>query len=103
LSGEIRYYKGLHKVKVVTESQGYWTVEALEEFEECVDGCMVKVKVGEQRIVPPNLVHKQKNLPPMVKEHAYELQMEKKLKQMVAKEEKKEDKDKTPKKPESRT
>ncbi len=97
MSEEIRYYKGLHKVKVVTESTGYWTVEALENFEECVDGCMVTVKAGEQRIVPPNLVHKQKSLPPMVKEHAYELQMEKKLKQMVAKEEKKQAEEKTPK------
>ena len=77
----------------MTESQGYWTVEALEEFEECVNGCKVTVKAGEQRIVPPNLVHKQKSLPPMVKEHAYELQMEKKLKRMVEKEEKKKQKE----------
>jgi hypothetical protein len=35
---EVWYYKGLHKVKVVTESEGYWIVEALEEFEDDVDG-----------------------------------------------------------------
>ena len=89
LSGEIRYYRGLHSVKVVTESAGYWIVEALEEFEDIADGEKITVKVGEQRIVPPSLVHKQKSLPPMVKEHEYELKMEKKLKQMIAKEEKK--------------
>jgi hypothetical protein len=30
---EIRFYKGKFKVKVVTESVGYLTVEALEDFE----------------------------------------------------------------------
>lgn len=74
---------------MVTQSEGYWTVEALEDFEDCVDDRKAKVKTGEQRIVPPNLVFKEKTLPPMVKEHAYELQMEKKLKRMVAEEDKK--------------
>jgi mannose-6-phosphate isomerase-like protein (cupin superfamily) len=94
VSGEIRYYKGLHKVKVVTESEGYWIVEALEEFEDTHDGEKVTVKVGEQRIVPPRTVHKHKNLPPPIKEHAYELKMEKKLKRKVAQEEKKQTKKK---------
>ncbi|MFB3888068.1 MAG: hypothetical protein ACE14S_01140 [Candidatus Bathyarchaeia archaeon] len=89
LNDEIRYYRGLHKVKVVTESAGYWTVQALEDFEDYVDSQKVTVRTGEQRIVPPSLVHKQKSLPPTVKEHAYELEMEKKLKRMVAEEEKK--------------
>jgi hypothetical protein len=93
LSEEIRYYRGLFKVRVVTQSEGYWTVEALEDFEDHMDGERVKVKTGEQRIVPPSLVYKQKTLPPMVKEHAYELQMEKKLKQLVAKEEQKKSKE----------
>ena len=84
---EIHYYKGKHKVKVVTESVGYLTVEALEDFEDVVDGEKVTVKMGERRIVPIADVHKQKTFPPMVKEHAYELEMEKKLKQMVAEEE----------------
>jgi len=44
---EVWYYKGVHKVKVVTESEGYWIVEALEEFEDDVDGEKVTVKVGE--------------------------------------------------------
>jgi hypothetical protein len=74
-------------VRVVAQSEGYWTVEALEDFEDVVDREKTVVKTGEQRIVTPNLVFKQKSLPPMVKEHAYELQMEKKLKQLVAKEE----------------
>jgi len=89
MSEEVRYYKGLHKVKVVTESAGYWMVEALEEFEDEVDGEKVTVKVGERRIVPSDTVHKRKYLPPPIKEHAYELQMEKKLKKLVAEEEKK--------------
>jgi len=84
LSGEIRYYKGLHKVKVLTESVGYWIVEALEDFEDVVDGERTAVKEGEQRIVPPNQLSKDKALPPMVKEHEYELKMEKKVKQLVA-------------------
>jgi hypothetical protein len=85
---EVWYYKGVHKVRVVTESEGYWIVEALEEFEDDVAGEKVKVKVGEQRIVPFETVYKRKYLPPPVKEHAYELKMEKKLKQLVAEEEK---------------
>ena len=84
---EIRFYKGKHQVKVVTESVGYLTVEALEDFEDVMDSEKVTVKKGERRIVPIAEVHKQKTLPPMIKEHAYELEMEKKLKQIVAEEE----------------
>jgi hypothetical protein len=91
---ETRYYKSKFKVKVVTESVGYLTIEALEDFEDIVDGEKVTVNVGERRIVPVNTVHKEKALPPMAKEHAYELKMEKKLKQLVAEEEKKESKKK---------
>jgi hypothetical protein len=86
---EIWYYKGVHKVKVLTESEGYWIVEALEEFDDVVGGKKVKVEVGEQRIVPSAAVHKRKYLPSTIKEHAYELKMEKRLKQLVAEEEKK--------------
>lgn len=86
---EVWYYKGVHKVKVVTESEGYWIVEALEEFEDSVDGEKVTVRVGERRIAPSNTVHKRKYLPPPIKEHAYELKMEKKLKKLIAEEEKK--------------
>jgi hypothetical protein len=86
---EIRYYKGKHEVKVVTKSIGYWIVEAMEEFEDEVDGEKVTVRVGERRIVPSNSVRKRKTLPPPIKEHAYELKMEKKPKGLVAKEEKK--------------
>ena len=92
---EIRFYKGKHKVKVVTESVGYLTVEALEDFEDVDDDEKVTVKVGERRIVPIAEVHKQKSLPPMVKEHAYELEMEKKLKRLVAEEETKQGKKKS--------
>jgi predicted ATP-grasp superfamily ATP-dependent carboligase len=87
--GKVWFYKGVHKVKVVTESEGYWIIEALEEFDEEVDGEKVTVKVGEQRIVPLDTVHKQKYLSPPVKEHVYELKMEKKLKRLIADEEKK--------------
>ena len=86
---EVWYYKGVHKVKVVTKSEGYWIVEALEAFEDDDDDEKVTVKIGERRIVPSDTVHKQKYLPPPIKEHAYELQMEKKLKRLVAEEEKK--------------
>jgi hypothetical protein len=92
---EICYYKGKYKVKVVTESVGYVTVEALEDFEDVVDGEKVAVKRGETRIVPAVDICK-RTLPPMVKEHAYELEMEKKLKRRVAEEEKKEGKAKKP-------
>jgi len=86
---ETQYYRGKYKVKVVTESVGYVTVEALEDFEDVVEGKKVTVKKGETRIVPTVEVCRQKGLAPMVNEHAYELQMEKKLKRMVAEEEKK--------------
>jgi hypothetical protein len=72
---------------VVTQSVGYWIVEALEEFEDVVDGKNSTVKVGEQRIVSPSLVNREKTLPPMVKEHEYELRMEKKLKKLVEEQE----------------
>lgn len=89
MSGEIRYYKGKHKVRVMTESRGNWIVEALEAFEDVVSNEKVKVQAGERRIVAPNLLFKRKSLPPPVKEHAYELNMEKKLKRLVQKEEEK--------------
>jgi hypothetical protein len=89
MSEETRYYKGKHKVKVVTKSAGYWIVEALEEFEDVFEGEKVTVKVGERRIVPSNIVRKRKRLPPPVKEHEYELKMEKKLKQLIDEQEKK--------------
>ena len=87
--GEVRFYKGVHKVKVLTQSEGYWIVEALEEFEDTVGCEKVKVKVGEQRIVPSETLHKRKYFAPPIREHAYELKMEKKLKQLVAEEDKK--------------
>jgi len=77
------YYKGLYRVKVVTESEGYWIVEALEDFKDCLEGEKVPVKAGERRIVQPNDVIKKEELPPMVSEHAYELRLEKKVKRMV--------------------
>lgn len=87
---EIRYYKGKFKVKVLTESRGYWIAEALEPFADSVHGEKVMVEVGERRIVAPNLLHKRKSYPPPPKEHAYELKMEKKLKRLIEKEQKRE-------------
>jgi hypothetical protein len=89
---EVRYYKGKYKVKVLTKSRGNWIVEALEEFEDIVHGEELMVKVGAQRIVAPNLLFKKKGLPPPLKEHTYELKMEKKLKHLIAEEEQKENK-----------
>lgn len=86
---EIRYYKGKHKVLVLSKSRGHWVVKALEPFEDELYGKNVKVKVGEKRIVPPNELFKLKGTYPHVKEHAYELKMEKKLKKLVGEEEKK--------------
>jgi hypothetical protein len=88
MSEEIRYYKGKHEVKVVTKSAGYWIVEAMEDFDDVVEGEKITVKVGDRRIVPSNTVRKRKSLPPSIKEHAYELKMEKKLKRLVAEKEK---------------
>jgi len=94
MSSEVRYYKGKHKVRVLTESRGNWIVEALEAFEDVVDGEKIRVKKGERRIVAPNLLFQREALPPPMKEHIYELKMEKKLKRLVD-EEAKEDKEKT--------
>lgn len=89
VSGEVRFYKGKYKVKILSRSRGNWTVEALEPFEDSVYDKKVNVKSGERRIVAPNLLFKGKGLPPIVKEHVYELKMEKKLKRLIEEEEKK--------------
>lgn len=86
---DVRYYKGKHKVVVLSESKGNWTVKALEPFEDEVYGRIVKVKVGERRIVAPNLLFRRRGISPPVKEHTYELKMERKLKKLVTEEEKK--------------
>jgi hypothetical protein len=57
LSGKIYFYKGAYKVKVVTESEGYWIVEALEDFVDYVDGERVSINVGERRLVPPDILN----------------------------------------------
>lgn len=94
MSDDIRFYKGKHKVRVLTESKGNWIVEALEPFEDVVNGEKVSVKTGERRFMAPNLLLKKRSLPPTVKEHTYELKMEKKLKHFIEEQEKK-DTDKT--------
>ena len=83
------FYKGLYKVKVVTQSEGYWIVEALEDFEDTVDGEKAKVKVGERRIVAPSELFDKKTLPPIVPEHLYERKLEQKVKHIVEEYEKK--------------
>ena len=90
MSEDIRYYKGKYKVIVLSESRGHWVVKALEPFEDEVYGKSVKVKVGEERIVPPTELFKMKGTYPIVKEHVYELKMEKKLKKLVEDEKKRE-------------
>ena len=84
---EFYFYKGLHKVKVITESEGYWIVEALEDFEDYLDEKKVIVKSGEQRIVQPSELHKKKVLSPPIPEHVYERNLEKKVKRMVEEQE----------------
>jgi len=81
---EVQYYKGVHRVRIVTRSEGYWIVEALEDFDDSVNDEKVHVRKGERRIVPVESLSLQKTLLPTVKEHAYELRMEKKLKRLVA-------------------
>ena len=88
MDDEIRFYKGKHRVKVLTQSKGNWIVEALESFDDIVNGKNVNVSIGQQRIVAPNLLLKRKGLAPLVKEHTYELKMEKKLKHLIEKQEK---------------
>jgi hypothetical protein len=88
VSEEVRFYKGKFRVKVLSKSRGNWTVEALEPFEDRVHRERVNVKAGERRIVAPNLLFKRKGLAPPLKEHVYELKMEKKLRRLIAEEEK---------------
>ena len=81
---KIRYYKGLYKVKIVTESIGYYTIEAQEVFEDIFNGEKIKVMKGDQRIVTPDTLYEKMTFLPPIQEHAYELKMEKKVKQLVA-------------------
>jgi hypothetical protein len=87
VSEDVRFYKGKHRVKVMTKSTGGWIVEAVDAFDDVVNEEKVHVKAGQRRIVAPNLLFKRRGLPPPVREHVYELKMEKKLKQLVEKEE----------------
>jgi hypothetical protein len=89
VSGKDFFYKGVNKVKVVTESEGYWIVEAMEDFVDYLDGQRVTVKVGERRMVPPETLTNEMVLLPPVKEHVYERKMERKLMQIVEDEEEK--------------
>ena len=43
MKDKIRFYKGIHKVKVVTESIGYYIVEALE-YKEADQGRVIGVQ-----------------------------------------------------------
>ena len=83
MTNDFFYYKGLYKVKVVTKSEGYFIVEALEDFEDNVENEKVTVKVGETRIVLSTELHKNKVLAPPIPEHVYERRLEKKVKRMV--------------------
>ena len=85
---KIRYYKGLYRVKIVTESIGYYTIEAQEVFEDIFDGKKFKVMKGDQRIVTPDTLYKEMTFLPPIQEHAYELKMEKKVKKLLANQEK---------------
>lgn len=91
MSEDTRYYKGKHKVRILTRTQGNWIVEALEPFEDVVNDQRMQVKIKERRIVRPNLLYRERALSPPIKEHAYELKMEKKLKQIVHEQEEKTD------------
>jgi len=88
MTEEVRFYKGKHKVRVMTKSRGNWIVETLEAFEDIVNGEKIKVKKGDRRFIPPNQLFERKTLSPPVKEHTYELKMERRLKHLVQEEEK---------------
>ena len=70
MNDKIRFYKGLYKVKIVTESVGYYIVEALEPFEDFVDGKRIEVKKGEQRIVDYNTVYSEMTYASPIQEHS---------------------------------
>ncbi len=59
LSGKVYFYKGAYKVKVVTESEGYWLVEALEDFVDYVDDERIMINAGQRRLVPPDVLNSQ--------------------------------------------
>ena len=80
---DLLYYRGIYKVKAVTKSEGYWIVEALEDFDDFVDSKKVSVKTGERRIVMPAELYCKKVLPPPIPEHVYERRLEKRVKRMV--------------------
>ena len=80
---DLLYYRGLYKVKVVTKSEGYWIVEALEDFDDFVDSEKASVKTGDRRIVMPAELYSKKVLSPPIPEHVYERRLEKKVKRMV--------------------
>ncbi|MDR0471983.1 MAG: hypothetical protein LBH79_09745 [Nitrososphaerota archaeon] len=61
------FYKGRHKVKVLTKSAGYWIVEAQEDFEDQLNGEKVEVRAGEQRIVPLSELYKNSKSPAIPK------------------------------------
>ena len=84
MKDKILFYKGIHKVKVVTESVGYYIIEAQESFDDFVEGKKILVKKGEQRIVTPNNLYPEMTFLPPIQEHSYELKMEKKLKKFIA-------------------
>jgi hypothetical protein len=83
------YYKGLYRVKLLTKTEGFWIVQALEDFEDNLEGARVKVKAGEERIVQQCELHKRKVLAPPIPEHLYERQLETKVKRMVEESEQK--------------
>jgi len=83
LMSDILYYKGLYKVKAITRSEGYWIVEALEDFDDFIDSEKVSVKAGERRILTPEELYAEKTLAPPIPEHVYERRLEKKVKRMV--------------------
>jgi hypothetical protein len=88
--GKTYFYKGVNKVKVVTQSEGYWIVEAQENFVDYVDGERITINSGERRLVPPDMLSSEMVLLPPVQEHMYERRMEKQVQKMVADEEAKE-------------
>lgn len=78
MSENILYYRGEHKVKIVAQSEGYWIVEALEDFEESIGSQKTVIKAGEQRTLLPNLFFKRRNLQLTTKRHMKRLRQKEK-------------------------
>ncbi|NLE05037.1 MAG: hypothetical protein GX638_09590 [Crenarchaeota archaeon] len=60
MNKNIYYYKNKHKVKILTKTNGYLIVEALEKFEDTLNSKKIIMQIGEKRIIPTSATKKSK-------------------------------------------